>query len=78
NPRVLTLILVGLSAGFLLTATSQVLRDYLYAWLGARILNDIRREMFGHFQRLSLAFYARSRLGDLLSRFVAETNAMTA
>ncbi|HEY0407017.1 MAG TPA: ABC transporter transmembrane domain-containing protein [Pyrinomonadaceae bacterium] len=68
--------LIGL--GFLLMASAQVLRDYLYAWLGARILNDIRREMFAHFQRLSLAFYARSRLGGLLSRFVAETNAMTA
>jgi ATP-binding cassette subfamily B protein len=76
NARVLALILGGLGLGFLLTATSQVIRDYLYAWLGARILNDIRKEMFRHFQRLSLAFYARSRLGDLLSRFTSDLNAI--
>ncbi|MDX6693343.1 MAG: ATP-binding cassette, subfamily bacterial, partial [Blastocatellia bacterium] len=76
NARVLTLILCSLGVGFLLTAASQVMRDYLYAWLGARILNDIRREMFGHFQRLSLAFYARSRMGDLLSRFSTDLAAI--
>lgn len=52
DASVLTLILAGLVAGFLLTAASQVLRDYLYAWLGARILNDIRKEMFRHLQQL--------------------------
>lgn len=49
----------------------RILLSYVkpYAWLGAHILNDIRKEMFRHFQRLSLGFYARSRMGDLLSRF---------
>ncbi|MBV9959457.1 MAG: ATP-binding cassette domain-containing protein [Acidobacteria bacterium] len=74
--RVLALILSGLAVGFLLTAAAQVLRDYLYAWLGARILNDLRQEMFRHFQRLSLGFYARSQMGDLLSRFSSDLNAI--
>src|ERR1700755_1169771 len=34
RPDVLAFILAALGAGFLLTAASQVLRDYLYAWLG--------------------------------------------
>jgi ATP-binding cassette subfamily B protein len=76
NARVMGLILGGLCLGFLLTAASQVLRDYLYAWLGSRILNDIRKEMFGHFQRLSLGFYARSQTGDLLSRFSTDLAAI--
>jgi ATP-binding cassette subfamily B protein len=76
DSRVLTLILAGLGAGFLLTAASQVLRDYLYAWLGARILNDIRKEMFRHLQRLSLGFYARSRMGDLSARFSSDLSAV--
>lgn len=76
DSRVLTLILVGLGIGFLLTAASQVLRDYLYAWLGARILNDIRKEMFRHLQQLSLGFYARSRMGDLSSRFSSDLSAV--
>src|ERR1051325_4865269 len=72
DANVLALILGSLCVGFLLTAVSQVIRDYLYAWLGSRILNDIRKEMFRHFQRLSLGFYARARMGDLLSRFSSD------
>ncbi|HEY0101129.1 MAG TPA: ATP-binding cassette domain-containing protein [Pyrinomonadaceae bacterium] len=76
DANVLALILGGLAAGFLLTAASQVVRDYLYAWLGARILNDIRKEMFRHLQQLSVGFYARSRMGDLLSRFSSDLAAI--
>lgn len=76
DANVLALILGGLVVGFLLTAASQVVRDYLYAWLGARILNDIRKEMFRHLQQLSVGFYARSRMGDLLSRFSSDLAAI--
>jgi ATP-binding cassette subfamily B protein len=76
DANALALILGGLIVGALLTATSQIVRDYLYAWLGARILNDIRKEIFRHLQRLSLGFYARSRMGDLLSRFSSDLAAI--
>ncbi|HVF48678.1 MAG TPA: ATP-binding cassette domain-containing protein [Pyrinomonadaceae bacterium] len=76
DARVLLLILGGLGLGFLLTAAAQVVRDYLYAWLGSRILDDIRQEMFRHFQRLSLGFYARAQMGDLLSRFSSDLAAI--
>lgn len=76
NPRVLTVVLAALGVGFLLTGSSQIVRDYLYAWLGSRILNDIRIEMFGHLQRLSLGFYARTRTGDLSSRFSSDLTAV--
>ena len=76
NARVLTFILAGLGGGFLLTAASQVLRDYLYAWFGARILNDLRKEMFRHLQQLSLAFYARMRTGDVAARFSTDLAAV--
>jgi ATP-binding cassette subfamily B protein len=76
DARVLTFILCGLAFGFLLTAASQVLRDYLYAWMGARILFDLRTEMFGHLQRLSPGFYARAQMGDLTSRFSSDLAAV--
>lgn len=74
--NVLALILGGLAGGFLLTAASQVIRDYLYAWFGARIVNDLRKEMFRHLQRLSLGFYQRTRTGDIASRFSSDLNAV--
>jgi len=76
NSRALVFIISCLVAGFLLTATSQIVRDYLYAWLGARILSDIRKKMFGHLQRLSLGFYARSQTGDLAARFSSDLTAV--
>jgi ATP-binding cassette subfamily B protein len=72
----LTLILGCLCGGFVLTATSQVVRDYLYAWFGARILNDLRKQMFQHLQRLSLGFYARMRTGDIAARFSSDLTAV--
>lgn len=69
---VLGMILVGLGSGLLLTASSQIIRDYLYAWLGARIVNDVRKDMFRHLQRLSLGFYAQTRTGDLAARFSSD------
>ncbi|HVF55497.1 MAG TPA: ATP-binding cassette domain-containing protein [Pyrinomonadaceae bacterium] len=76
DANVFALILTGLAAGFLLTAVSQVIRDYLYAWLGSRVLNDLRKEMFRHLQRLSPDFYARAQMGDLLSHFSSDLAAI--
>ncbi|HKG14073.1 MAG TPA: ABC transporter transmembrane domain-containing protein [Pyrinomonadaceae bacterium] len=73
---VLAGILAALGLGFLLTAASQVLRDYLYAWLGSHIIADMRAEMFRHLQRLSPAFYARARAGDLSARFSSDLAAV--
>lgn len=76
DANALALILGGLIVGMLLTAAAQVVRDYLYAWLGSHLLHDIRKEMFRHLQKLSLGFYARSRMGDLLSRFSSDLAAI--
>lgn len=76
NASVLALILAVLFGGFLLTGTSQVIRDYLYAWFGARILCDLRQEMFRHLQQLSLGFYSRMRTGDIAARFSSDLTAV--
>jgi len=73
---VLGWIIGSLVAGFLLTATSQVIRDYLYAWFGARIPNDLRKDMFRQLQRLSLGYYARTRTGDIAARFSTDLAAV--
>lgn len=76
NKSVLLFILIVLCGGFLLTAASQVVRDYLYAWFGARVLKDLRKEMFHHLQRLSLGFYSRMRTGDIAARFSSDLSAV--
>jgi ATP-binding cassette subfamily B protein len=76
RPAVLAGILAALGVGFLLTAASQAVRDYLYAWLGSHVIADVRAEMFRHLQRLSPAFYARARTGDLSARFSSDLAAV--
>jgi ATP-binding cassette subfamily B protein len=76
DPRALVIILGALGAGYLLTAASQVVRDYLYAWLGAHVIGDLRAELFRHLQTLSPEFYARARTGDLSGRFSTDLSAV--
>ena len=52
-----------------LVAVSQVSRDWLYAYLGSRVLDDLRRRMYVHLQRLSISFYSRTGSADILARF---------
>ncbi|HRI09826.1 MAG TPA: ABC transporter transmembrane domain-containing protein, partial [Nannocystaceae bacterium] len=63
-------LLIGVLVGAVLIAGCvAVARDYLYARLGTAVLNDLRLRMFEHLQRLSASYYARTRVGDIMSRF---------
>ena len=42
--------------------------DYRGHVMGARMENDMRRELFDHFQKLSFRFYDEQRTGQLMSR----------
>jgi subfamily B ATP-binding cassette protein MsbA len=44
--------------------------SYLTAWVSQRIVADFRRHLFRHLQHLSVAFFARRRTGELLSRLM--------
>ena len=35
-------------------------QTYLTGWVGERMLADLRTQLFGHLQRLSLGFYERT------------------
>jgi len=64
------LIIMGiLFIGVVLSSIAKVVRDGVYARLGAFVVNDIRVDMFGHLQRLPMSFHARSQIGDLMTRF---------
>ena len=49
---------------------------YFQTWLlgsaGARLLRDLRRRLFGHLVGLSVDFYDRRRVGELLSRMASD------
>ena len=47
--------------------------DYQGHVMGARIENEVRRELFEHCQKLSFSFYDRNRVGQLMSRITNDT-----
>lgn len=54
-------------------AYSQV---HVTARLGNQMVYTLRRELFGHLQRLSLSFHNRARAGELLTKIASDTNAL--
>jgi ATP-binding cassette subfamily B protein len=53
-------------------AVAALGRDYLYSKLGANVLNDIREHVFRHLQGLSMAFYRREQVADIMARFTSD------
>src|SRR6266516_4590717 len=62
-------------AGVLNWATSYA-QTYFTGWTGERILADLRTQLFGHLQRLSLGFYERNRAGVIISRLTNDVEAL--
>lgn len=61
----LTLGFVGALVGAFLLEFAQTM---LTTWLGQRIMFDLRREIFGHLQRLRLPFLDRNPVGRMMTR----------
>lgn len=49
---------------------------YLSVWVGERFLTDLRTTVFRHLHSLSLDFFDRRRLGDVLSRLTGDIGAI--
>lgn len=49
-------------------AFANYLRTYLINWVGLRAITDLRQKVFNHIQTLSLDFFNRTNVGDLISR----------
>ncbi len=63
---------------FLFQAAFSFLQSYLLAYIGERIVYDLRTSLYNHLQELSLDFYAARRVGDLVSRLSSDVTQMRA
>jgi ATP-binding cassette subfamily B protein len=48
-------------------------RAYLLAWLGQRVVADVRSMTYRHLQQLAVGFYERRQTGQLMSRLTHDT-----
>jgi ATP-binding cassette subfamily B protein len=68
-------LVVGAMAGiYLLRQAAAHVRLRLMSVLGEWVARDLRAELYGHIQRLSLAFFSRKKTGSLITRVTADTD----
>jgi ABC-type multidrug transport system fused ATPase/permease subunit len=60
----------------LVAGTIAFADDYLSVWIGERFLLDLRTSVFSHVQGLSLGFFERRRLGDIVARLTADVSSI--
>ncbi|MCU0589512.1 MAG: ABC transporter ATP-binding protein/permease [Syntrophobacteraceae bacterium] len=72
----LILACAGMVVVYLLLGGLTLANNYTTIRIGQRMVNDLRRDLYSHLQRLSLAFHSRRQVGDLLYRVTADTYAI--
>ena len=65
-----------LLAIFLAQAVLGFGQSYLIAWVGERVVTNLRRTLYAHLHEMPLRFFATARTGDLLSRLGADVAAI--
>ncbi|XP_045392997.1 ATP-binding cassette sub-family B member 10, mitochondrial isoform X1 [Lemur catta] len=78
NPTVdyssdLTRLCLGLSGVFLCGAAANAVRVYLMQTSGQRIVNRLRMSLFSSILRQEVAFFDKTRTGELINRLSADT-----
>jgi ATP-binding cassette subfamily B protein len=64
----LTELVLGMIGIAIVTAAFGVWQTYISNVIGQRVMHDLRAAVYRHLQRLSLAFFTRTRTGEVQSR----------
>ncbi len=68
NGTLLTELVAGMIAIAVATSALGVVQTYISNDIGQRVMHDLRVSVYRHLQRLSLAFFTRTRAGEVQSR----------
>ncbi len=68
NMRLLSLLVAGMVGIALTTGAIGVWQTLLSNQVGQNVMHDLRTQVYRHLQRLSLAFFTRTRTGEVQSR----------
>jgi len=74
NPQLLNQITLILIAIFASQSVFYFVRGYLLAFIGERVMADLRLRLFEHLQGLSLSFFNERRTGELVSRLTNDVS----
>jgi len=72
---VLMVILSVLAVAGIVTSLISIWYERWDAWLSASVISDVRQKLFDHVQDLPSSFFARTKRGEILSRFSVDLSA---
>ncbi|MBI4655907.1 MAG: ABC transporter ATP-binding protein [Elusimicrobia bacterium] len=79
NLQMLYLVIIALPVIFALRFVLEYINWYLMSWIGQKVVQKIRHDLFVHVHRLSIEFYWRMRSSDVISRVINDlTNVQNA
>lgn len=74
----LSLLAFGMILSAVLTSVFGVLQTLISTTVGQRVMHDLRTAVYGRLQRMSLAFFTRTRTGEVQSRIANDIGGMQA
>lgn len=72
----LTVLVLGMVATAVVNSVFGVLQTLISTTVGQRVMHDLRTAVYGHLQRMSLAFFTRTRTGEVQSRIANDIGGM--
>ncbi|MCG7525246.1 ABC transporter ATP-binding protein/permease [Streptomyces sp. OfavH-34-F] len=72
----LSLLALGMVLVSVTTSTFNVWQTHISATVGQLVMHDLRTAVYAHLQRMSLAFFARTRTGEVQSRISNDIGGM--
>ena len=76
DPGNLVIFIVALFLIYVISSLISMRRAYVNSWVNQRMLMDLQQKMYAHLQRLPHSFYARSKVGDIMSRMSSDLGAV--
>ncbi|QPP05081.1 ABC transporter ATP-binding protein [Streptomyces bathyalis] len=74
----LSLLALGLILIAVVSSVFNVLQTYLSTTVGQRVMHDLRTDVYAKLQRMPLAFFTRTRTGEVQSRIANDIGGMQA
>jgi ATP-binding cassette subfamily B protein len=74
----LSLLVLGMIVSAVLGGVFGVLQTLISTTVGQRVMHDLRTAVYGRLQRMSLAFFTRTRTGEVQSRIANDIGGMQA
>ena len=78
DSKVLGFTVLGMIGVALFSNATSVWQTYLSNVVGQRVMHDLRTAVYGHLQRMSLAFFTRTRTGEVQSRIANDIGGLDA